>query len=222
MTQKTVTRVARQNENNFFLLSPETDDSHSVHVICSLKRGDAIRIDVFPEWSPRGAARFLELVRRGFFDGVALTRVVPRFLTQFGVGTTPEDRALYSSPGSAIEDDAPSSRAPPFAPGMLAYAGSGPNSRTSEMFFVMPDAPAHQLKAFGTNPWETPFGRVSDAASLAVVGSFFSYGDMPPWGKGPDPNRLNAEGYGYLAAEFPRLDYLAQCRIFDDDDGEEL
>jgi len=47
-------------------------------------RGDEVRIDVFPEWSPRGAGRFLELVAARFFDGAAMTRVVPRFLTQFG------------------------------------------------------------------------------------------------------------------------------------------
>ena len=34
------------------------------------------------EWSPRGASRFLELVRAGYYDGVGFTRVVPGFLVQ--------------------------------------------------------------------------------------------------------------------------------------------
>ena len=36
-------------------------------------------------WSPRAASRFLELLRRGYYDGVVFHRVVPNFLTQFGI-----------------------------------------------------------------------------------------------------------------------------------------
>ena len=52
--------------------------------------------------------------------------------------------------------------APKFAEGMLSFAGSGKDSRGSEMFFVMPGCPPEQLNAFGSNSWETPFGRVAD------------------------------------------------------------
>ena len=43
---------------------------------------EKLDIIIKPYWSPMGATRFLELVRRGYFDGVALNRVVPKFLTQ--------------------------------------------------------------------------------------------------------------------------------------------
>ena len=39
------------------------------------------------------------------------------------------------------------------------------------------------------------------------------YWDMPPWGKGPDPQKIYGEGYGYLAHEFPEIDYLETCRV---------
>ena len=82
------------------------------------------------------------------------------------------------------------------------------------MFFVMPDCPTGQLRHFGTNAWETPFAQVLDAESLAVVGGFKAYGDMPPWGAGPDPQKIYPEGgYDYLAREFPELDYLEKCEI---------
>lgn len=35
----------------------------------------------------------------------------------------------------------------------------------------------YQLAAFGSNPWETPFARLADEASLATLGSFYSYGE---------------------------------------------
>ena len=45
---------------------------------------------------------------------------------------------------------------------LFTFAGSGKDSRGSEMFFVMPGCPPEQLNAFGSNSWETPFGRVAD------------------------------------------------------------
>ena len=43
---------------------------------------DYLDILVKPYWAPRAASRFLELVRNGYYDGVAFNRVVPNFLTQ--------------------------------------------------------------------------------------------------------------------------------------------
>ena len=103
----------------------------------------------------------------------------------------------------------------------MSYAGSGPNSRSNEVFFVMPGCPPHQLQAFGKNPWETPFARLADAASLAVVGSFKSYGDMPPWGQGVEPQRVYNEGYAYLTRTFPSLDYFDTCIVVGGENGVE-
>ena len=189
-------------------------DRTRVRVECTMAKSSAVvRIDVYPMWSPLGAARFLELVRTRFFDGVGLTRVVPKFLTQFGIASTSEQREKWRNQN--IHDDPPVGIG--FQDGSMSFAGSGPNSRGTELFFVMPGAPIRQLEYFGVNPWETPFGVVSDAASLGIVGSFHSYGDLPAFARGgragPDPGRIWREGYEYLAREFPLLDYFSTCRI---------
>mmetsp|Transcript_32350 Transcript_32350/g.47842 ORF Transcript_32350/g.47842 Transcript_32350/m.47842 type:complete len:114 (-) Transcript_32350:17-358(-) len=98
----------------------------------------------------------------------------------------------------------------------MAFAGSGPNSRTTELFIVMPETPAGQLSYFGTNPWETPFAHIVDDDDLEqVVGKWYAYGDMPPWGEGPDPQKIYPpNGYDeYLKTEFPDMDYIESCRI---------
>ena len=85
-----------------------------------------------PNWSPRGASRFLELVREGYYDGVALNRVVPEFLTQFGISRNVELRRKYRR--RSIFDDPPAMGQSwaRFRPGYLSFAGSsGRNSRTS-------------------------------------------------------------------------------------------
>lgn len=141
----------------------------------------SFEIVVKPYWSHRGASRFLELVRHGYYNGVALNRVVPRFLIQFGIARDVELRNAYSY--ETILDDEPSaSDIPKFEPGYVSFAGSGPDSRTTEIFIVMPDTDEEQLEYFGTNSWETPFGYVRDVGNLSKI--FSGYGDMPPDGNG--------------------------------------
>jgi peptidyl-prolyl cis-trans isomerase A (cyclophilin A) len=38
------------------------------------------------------------------------------------------------------------------------------------------------------------------------------YGDMAPWGDGPDPHEIQRRGEPYLAKKFPLLDYWTGCR----------
>jgi peptidyl-prolyl cis-trans isomerase A (cyclophilin A) len=65
-----------------------------------------------------------------------------------------------------------------------------------------------QLDAMGF----PPFGVVTEG--MAVVDSLYAgYGDGPPSGFGPDQFRLIAEGNGYLAREFPKLDFIRTARV---------
>ena len=79
----------------------------------------------------------------------------------------------------------------------------------------MPDTPSGQLAYFGKNPWETPFAVADEASVRDVLPKLVNpYGDMPPWGKGPDPQKVyRRDGYEYLAREFPELAYYEFCRV---------
>ena len=130
-------------------------------------------IMVQPHWAPRGAARFLELVRMGHYDGVVFNRVVPKFLIQFGIAKGYKERTGVQD--VAIWDDYPRNIA--FEPGTISYAGSGFDSRTAEIFIAMPGASKDQLSKFGENSWETPFAFVE--GDLSVLNKIYSgYGDM--------------------------------------------
>lgn len=174
-------------------------------------QNETLSIRVIPWWSPRGACRFLELVRLGYYNHNALTRVVPNFLTQFGISADYEMRTHWRS--ANISDDPVHDPKIPFLPGSISFAGSGPDSRTTEIFIVMPETSQTQLDYFGINPWETPFGFIDDVSTTPVA-TWYSYGDMPPWGKGVDPQRVyKADGYDYLKSDFPRLDYIETCEV---------
>lgn len=190
-----------------------------VRVRCSTTVGAGESFDVLvrPSWSPLGAARFLDLVKQKYYDGCALTRVVPRFLTQFGIGSNAQARSEWRH--KSIKDD-PQPWGVKFQPGMFSFAGAGPDSRTMEIFVVMPGTPKEALANFGTNPWETPFGIVDTSKQpfeKSVVARWHSYGDLPPWGKGPDHQKIYpVDGYEYLRRDFPKMDYLEKCWIVGD------
>mmetsp|Transcript_2760 Transcript_2760/g.5049 ORF Transcript_2760/g.5049 Transcript_2760/m.5049 type:complete len:320 (+) Transcript_2760:99-1058(+) len=176
---------------------------------------DYLDILVKPYWAPRAAARFLELVRDKYYDGVAFNRVVPKFLTQFGIAkdyfTRTKEREL------SIWDDFP--KDVPFEPGTISFAGSGHDSRTTEIFIVMPGASQEQMDKFGENSWETPFAVVDGDVNKSALKKIYSgYGDMPPFAKGPDTSKIyDIDGYTtYLPKMFPKLDYIDRCYVVDE------
>ena len=175
------------------------------------ENGQSLDIRVIPWWSPRGASRFLELVRDHYYDGCALNRVVPAFLTQFGIAADTEKRRHWRD--RSIADD-PKREEVGFLPGMLSFAGSGPDSRNAEVFVVMPNTPEHQLEYFGANSWETPFGIVKQPLDETPISRWHVTGDIHPFGDGTDPQRIyQDDGYEYLMTNFPELDYIETCRV---------
>jgi len=91
--------------------------------------------------------------------------------------------------------------------------GSGPNSRTSHLFIALAAS-----KSFGTQPWETPIGEV--IKGIENVKNFYSYGDMPPWGKGPEQGKIYT-GRNYIDQNFPHTDKFITCQVERKEDEEE-
>lgn len=66
-------------------------------VDCRLRNPDLpFRFDVFTEAAPRGAGRLLQMVRTGFFEGLAFHRVVDGFVASFGVAKDFDVRDRYA------------------------------------------------------------------------------------------------------------------------------
>jgi peptidyl-prolyl cis-trans isomerase A (cyclophilin A) len=84
-----------------------------------------IDIEVVRSWSPRGADRFVALVRQGYYDETRFFRVRPGRWVQFGINGDPAVAQAWR--GRTIEDD-------PFGQsnirGTVAFAFAVPNGRT--------------------------------------------------------------------------------------------
>ncbi len=165
-------------------------------------------VEVRRAWAPRGADRFYNLVRAGFYDGVRFFRVLEGFVAQFGISGDPEVSAAWE--GAAIPDD-PVRREN--TRGTLSFATSGPNSRTTQVFVNLGDN--RRLDGMGF----APFGEVVEG--MDVVESLHAgYGEGAPRGNGPRQDRIQEEGNDYLEAEFPELDHVERARIVSTSSGD--
>jgi peptidyl-prolyl cis-trans isomerase A (cyclophilin A) len=163
-------------------------------------KGDFV-VEVTRAWSPRGADRFYNLVKYHFFDDAAFFRVLEGFVVQFGISARPD--VAHAWENAKIEDDSVTQSN---TRGMLSFATSGPNTRTTQLFINLGDNT--NLDAMGFSP----FGKVT--SGMDVVAALYSgYGEGAPNGSGPDQGRIQAEGKAYLQKSFPLLDTVKTAVI---------
>jgi peptidyl-prolyl cis-trans isomerase A (cyclophilin A) len=158
-------------------------------------------VEVTRGWAPRGADRFFNLVRAGYYDDVAFFRVIEGFMVQFGINGDPRVNAVWRE--TPIPDDpvTQSNRR-----GMVTYARAGPDTRTTQLFINFKNNASLDGQGFA------PIGRVVEG--LSVVDSLYSgYGEGAPRGVGPDQGRAQGEGNAYLRGSFPRLDFVKTARV---------
>ena len=146
--------------------------------VIKTNRGD-ITVQLFPELAPKTVKNFIELAKKGYYDGVIFHRVIPDFMIQGGdpTGTGMGGESIY---GESFEDEFSSELFN--LRGALSMANSGPNTNGSQFFIVnnanvpanMLDQlegagfPAEIIEAYrgGGTPWldfrHTVFGHVVD------------------------------------------------------------
>ncbi|MEM7675821.1 MAG: peptidylprolyl isomerase, partial [Myxococcota bacterium] len=91
-------------------------------------------IDVTRAWAPRGADRFYNLVKAGYYNDVAFFRVISGFMAQFGISGDPRLNQIWRD--ARIQDD-PVTQSN--TRGMMTFATSGPNTRTTQLFINFGD-----------------------------------------------------------------------------------
>jgi peptidyl-prolyl cis-trans isomerase A (cyclophilin A) len=165
-------------------------------------KGDFV-VEVHRDWSPHGADRFYNLVRAGFYDGVAFYRVHPGFMVQFGISPKPAVSKAWDNANIPDDPVMGSNQR-----GFITYAMSSlPNSRSTQVFINFGDNKFLDPQHFA------PFGQV--ITGMDVVDMLYSgYGEIPPMGgKGPDPDKLEGEGDAYLVKSFPMIDKIKIAKI---------
>lgn len=158
-------------------------------------------VEVTRAWAPKGADRFYNLVKSGFYDNVRFFRVISGFMVQFGINGDPGVMARWRTAQIGDDPVTQSNKR-----GTVTFAMAGPNTRTSQVFINFADNA--NLDGMGFSP----FGRI--VSGMNVVDALNAeYGEGAPRGRGPDQSRLQSEGNTYLMKDFPRMDYVKKATI---------
>jgi cyclophilin family peptidyl-prolyl cis-trans isomerase len=159
-------------------------------------------LEVTRALAPLGADRFYHLVNSGFYDYSRFYRVIAGRFAQFGIAGDPQIAQIWRN--ESFPDDpvrASNTR------GTFAFAMTGPNARTTQIYINAADQPRQNADGFA------PFGKVVEG--MDVVDKLYSgYGETSGGGmRGGKQGKLFEEGNAYLDREFPLLDKLQRARI---------
>jgi len=128
-------------------------------VIMKTSEGD-IKIKLYVEDSPITVNNFLNLAKKGFYDGTKFHRVISDFMIQGGDPNSKDDNWAddgTGGPGYKFKDEFNSHK---LVRGSLAMANSGPNTNGSQFFIVTKDS----------TPWldgkHTNFGEVVEGMDV--------------------------------------------------------
>ena len=81
----------------------DLENAKGPKAVIKTNRGD-ITVQLFPEQAPKTVKNFVELAKKGYYDGVIFHRVIPDFMIQGGdpTGTGMGGESIY---GEAFEDE---------------------------------------------------------------------------------------------------------------------
>jgi peptidyl-prolyl cis-trans isomerase A (cyclophilin A) len=155
----------------------------------------AFVVEVHRDWAPKGADRFYNLVKNGFFDDTRFFRVVPDFMVQFGINGDPNIQKNWANANITDDPVKQSNKR-----GYITFATRGANTRTTQMFINFKDNAGLDRQGFA------PFGEV--VTGMDIVDKITSQ-----YGEKPNQGSIQAEGNAYLNKEFPKLDYIKKATI---------
>jgi cyclophilin family peptidyl-prolyl cis-trans isomerase len=95
-----------------------------------------IKAEMFADKAPKTAANFIDLARKGFYDGVVFHRVIEGFMIQGGDPTG----TGRGGPGYQIPDEFGPGLAHTQA-GLFSMANAGPNTGGSQFFITLAATP---------------------------------------------------------------------------------
>jgi len=159
-------------------------------------------IEAHRGWAPLGVDRFYNLVRAGFYDNSRFYRVIQGDFAQFGIAGDPVVAAAWQKE-SFPDDPVKQSN----VRGYVAYAMTGPNARTTQIFILMGDRSRQDKDGFA------PFGQV--VAGMDVVDKLYAgYGEGAGGGmRGGKQAKIFEGGNAYMDSAFPKLDKLLRAMV---------
>ncbi|EJA1882466.1 peptidylprolyl isomerase [Staphylococcus pseudintermedius] len=134
---------------NYPQLTKEIQENE-IKVIMHTNKGD-MTLKLFPEIAPKTVQNFVELSKKGYYDGITFHRVINDFMIQGGdpTGTGMGGESIYGGP---FEDEFSMNAFNLY--GALSMANAGPGTNGSQFFIVqMKEVPAQMVDQLVDGGW---------------------------------------------------------------------
>lgn len=120
-------------------------------VTMEMENGDILKLELDPEAAPNTVNNFIDLVKKGYYDGLCFHRVIPGFMIQGGCPQgSGQGGPGYSIPGEFSGNGRPNPLK--HTRGVISMARANDPDSAGSQFFIMVAAAPHldgQYAAFG-------------------------------------------------------------------------
>lgn len=153
--------------------------------------------------SPKGVDRLYQLIKHNFYTDIAIYRVLPNFVVQFGIHgdsikntywkeyKIPDEMVLQSNDSMTI-----------------SFARGGVESRTTQIFINMKNNPRLDSLDYSGVKGFPVIAKIT--CGIETVHNFYSGYSREPASK---QDIIYAEGNAFLKKEYPKLDYIIKAYI---------
>lgn len=160
-------------------------------------------IEAKREWSPKGVDRFYQLIKNDYYVNVAIFRVVPNFVAQFGIHNDTLIHNAWQKRG--IEDEPVLEKN---AKMTISFARGGKNSRSNQIFINLKDNFRLDKLAYSGVTGFPVVAKVIDGEEN-ILKFYDGYGDE----LGRKQGRITKEGSAFLEENYPKVDYILKAYI---------
>jgi cyclophilin family peptidyl-prolyl cis-trans isomerase len=160
-------------------------------------------IEAKREWSPEGVDRLYQLIKSEFYTDIAIFRVVPNFVAQFGIHN---DSILNSSWSKYKVNDEPIIEKN--YKGTISFARGGPKSRTTQIFINLRDNNRlDEIDYSGVKGFPV-VAKVTEGMEN-VMKLYNGYGDK----LGFKQDSIQKRGNDFIKRKYPKVDFIYKAYL---------
>ncbi|MBR2648657.1 MAG: peptidylprolyl isomerase [Sediminibacterium sp.] len=186
----------------YLVASAQQKIPDSCKVLFITTKGEFV-IEAYKHWAPIGVERFYQLVKTGYYNNNYFFRVEKDYVVQFGITPDPAKRNNWDR--SRLQDEPVREK---HVKGMVAFARSGKNSRSAQLFIDINDNTKLDTTMREGVHGYPPIGKVIKGYEVleALNGQYGR--DILPL-----QDSIYKYGNAYLDKQFPGLDKIIKAII---------
>jgi len=158
-------------------------------------------IEAVREWSPNGVDRLYQLIKNEYYQDVAIFRVVPNFVAQFGIHNDTLINNAWQKSG--IEDEPVIKKNDSMT---ISFARGGVNTRSNQIFINLKENYRLDELAYSGVTGFPVVAKVI-AGQENVLKFYDGYGDN----LGRKQGEVARLGNEFLRKEYPKVDYIIKA-----------